>query len=126
MSETEEKVVRNFLELWSTRDADAMADLFAEDSIYDNVPQKKPKHGREAVREWLQMLFEHHLTRIDVEVLNMASNGEWVLTERIDDHIAGERHMPLPVMNAARVVNGKIVMWRDYFDMKTVADLGMG
>ena len=124
MSTKEEDVICQFLELWATRDADAMADMFAEDGIYDNVPQKKPMLGREAIREWLQMCFEH-LTRIDVEIVNISSNGEWVLNERVDVHVNGDRLMPLPVMNASRVVNGKIVMFRDYFDTKTCVDLGL-
>ena len=29
-------------------------------------------------------------------------------------------------MGAIRIVDGKIVMFRDYYDRKTVAELGMG
>jgi limonene-1,2-epoxide hydrolase len=125
MSTTEEEViVRRFLALWSERDADAMAALIAEDGIYDNVPQNKPLLGREATRKWLQMCFEH-LTRIDVEVLNIATNGEWVLSERVDTHVSDDRLMPLQVMGACRIVDGKIQMWRDYYDVQTVVALGM-
>lgn len=125
MSRTNEELMRDFLALWSTRDAEGMANCFAPDGVYDNVPEKKPMEGREAIREWLGMCF-NHLTRIDVEILNIATNGEWVLSERIDDHIAGEKHMPLPVMNATRIVDGKFVLFRDYYDRVTVKELGMG
>lgn len=124
MSSNEEAVVRRFLELWSSREADAMADLFAEDGVYDNVPDKAPMVGSEAVRKWLHLVLEH-ITRIDVEILNIASAGEWVLSERLDDHVAGDRHMKLPVMNAARIVDGKIVMFRDYYCRQTCAELGL-
>jgi len=125
VSRTNEELMRDFLALWSTRDADGMANSFAPDGVYDNVPEKKPMVGREAIRQWLDMCFTH-LTRIDVEILNIATNGEWVLSERIDDHIAGEKHMPLPVMNATRIVDGKFVLFRDYYDRVTVKELGMG
>jgi limonene-1,2-epoxide hydrolase len=125
MSGANEATMRRFLALWSARDASAMADCFAADGVYDNVPDKKPMIGRAAIRQWLDMCFQH-LTRIDVEILNIASNGEWILSERVDDHIIGDRHMPLPVMNACRIVDGKIRMFRDYYDRKTVAELGMG
>ena len=125
MSKSNEDLVREFLALWSVRDAAGMAECFAEDGVYDNVPYKAPMVGRAAIKAWLDMCFEH-LTRIDVEILNIASHGEWVLNERIDVHIMGERHMPLPVMNATRIVGGKIVMFRDYFDRQTVTELGMG
>ena len=125
MTETNEQLLRRFLAYWATRDAAAMAECFAPDGVYDNVPEGKPMVGREAIRAWLDTCFQH-LTRIDVEILNLAVNGEWVLDERIDDHIVGDRHMPLPVMNATRIVDGRIVMFRDYYDRKTVAELGMG
>ncbi len=125
MSSPNEKTIRRFLALWSSRDAAAMAGLFAEDGVYDNVPDKKPMIGRSAIRQWLEFCFQH-LTRIDVEILNIASNGEWILCERVDDHVMGDRHMPLPVMNASRIVDGEIKVFRDYYDRKTVTELGMG
>ena len=125
MSVSNEETIRRFLALWSTRDAKAMADFFAEDGVYDNVPGKKPMVGCEAIRQWLDFCFQH-LTRIDVEVLHIASNGEWILCERVDDHIVGDRHMPLPVMNASHIVDGKIKIFRDYYDRQTVTELGMG
>jgi len=125
MNASNEEIIRGFLALWATRDADAMTAVFANDGVYDNVPNKQPMEGREAIRHWLDMCFEH-LTRIDVEILHMASNGEWTLSERIDTHVIGDKHMPLPVMNACRIVDGEIVMFRDYYDRQTVAELGMG
>ena len=120
-----EALLRRFLALWSVRDAAGMVACFAEDGVYENVPAKAPMVGHTAIRAWLDMVFSH-ISRIDVEMLNLAVNGEWVLDERIDDHIAGDRHMPLPVMNATRIVDGRIVLFRDYYDMETVRALGMG
>ena len=124
MSQSNEELIRKFLALWAVRDAAGMADCFAEDGVYDNVPEEKPMLGRAAIRAWLDMCFQH-LTRIDVDILNISSNGEWVLDERIDDHIVGEKHMRLPVMNATRIVDGKIVLFRDYYCRQTVKDLGI-
>lgn len=125
MAESNEDILRRFAALWATREAEAMAACFAQDGVYDNVPAKKPMEGRQAILDWLNMCFEH-LTRIDVEFINIASNGEWILSERIDTHVMGDKHMPLPVMNACRIVDGEIVMFRDYYDMVTVKELGMG
>ena len=125
MSTTNQDIIRRFLSLWATREPDAMVALFAEDGVYDNVPNRQPMEGREAIRQWMGFCFEH-LTRIDVEILHMASDGEWTLSERLDTHIMGDKHMPLPVMNACRIVDGEIVMFRDYYDRQTVAELGMG
>ena len=125
MSENNEQIIREFVSLWAIRDAQAMAEMFALDGVYDNVPYQKPMVGRKEIHAWLDRCFEH-LTRIDVEVINCACQGDWVLSERIDTHVMDNRHMPLPVMNAARLSEGKIVMFRDYFDRQTVKELGMG
>ena len=125
MSLSNEETMRSFLALWSAREAKAMVEYFAEDGVYDNVPAKSPMVGHGAIQEWLDMCFQH-LTRIDVGILNIASNGEWILSERLDDHITGDHHMPLPVMNVSRIVDGKITIFRDYYDRQTVTELGMG
>lgn len=122
MSRSNEEVVRRFLALWATRDIQAMVECFAEDCVYDNVPDKKPMVGRAALRHWLEMVHQH-ITNIEVEILHMASAGDWVLCERIDDHIHGEHHMPLPVMGAIQVVDGRIKVLRDYYCRQTVKEL---
>jgi len=122
MGAAEEAVVRKGYELWAARDAKALAGLFAEDGVYDNVPIQAIQ-GRDAVCEWLEMVFQR--LWVEVELLHIVSDGEWVLSERIDHHVDGDARKPLPVMNTSRVVNGEIVLWRDYFDMKTVLDLGL-
>lgn len=125
MRPANEVALRRFLALWASRDAAAMADCFAEDGVYENVPESRPMVGRAAIRAWLEACFQH-LTRVDVEILHLAGDGEWILSERVDDHVAGERHMPLPVMNASRIVDGEIRVFRDYYDRRTVSELGMG
>ena len=123
MSEANEQIIRDFLNGWATRDAEGMAAAFAEDGVYDNVPDEKPMVGRKAIRAWLDGCFSL-LDRIDVDILNISSNGEWVLNERRDDHVIGDRHLVVPVMNATRIVDGKIVMFRDYYCRQTVKELG--
>jgi len=123
VSTAEEAVVRRMCELWSTRDADAMADLFVEDGVYHNVPSPQPMEGREAVRAYLRKVCER--LHIEVAIVHIASDGEWVLSERLDTHVEGARRMAVPVMNVSRVVDGKLALWRDYYDTQMVKDLGL-
>jgi limonene-1,2-epoxide hydrolase len=97
MGAAEEAVVRRMCELWDTHDADAMADLFAEDGVYHNVPNPQPMEGREAVRAYLRNVCER--LGVEAEVLHLACDGEWVLSERLDTHVEGDRRMSLPVIN---------------------------
>jgi limonene-1,2-epoxide hydrolase len=124
MGQSNEQVLRHMLALWATRDAKGMAECFAEDGVYDNVPENRPMVGRAAILAWLEACFGF-LDRIDVEVLSLASSGDWVLEERIDDHIVAGRHMRLPVANATQFRDGKIVLFRDYYCRETVKELGI-
>lgn len=124
MTESNEQLMRRFLSYWATRDAAGMVGCFAPHGVYDNVPDAKPMVGQEAIGAWLHTCFQH-LSRIEVEILTLAVNGEWILSERLDDHIVGDKHMKLPVMNATRIVDGRIVLFRDYYDRKTVTELGL-
>jgi limonene-1,2-epoxide hydrolase len=123
MATAEEAVVRRMCELYAARDADAMAELFAEDGVYENVPTRQPARGREAVRAYLRKVCNR--LAVEADVLHMASDGEWVLSERLDTHVEGNRRMPLPVMNVSRVVDGKLVLFRDYYDTQMVKELGL-
>jgi limonene-1,2-epoxide hydrolase len=40
-----------------------------------------------------------------------------VLTERIDEFSVGGRRVSLPVMGSFQVVDERIKVWRDYFDL---------
>ena len=122
MGATEEAVVRQMCELWATRDADAMVDLFAEDGVYHNVPNP-PMEGRQAVGAYLRKVFER--LGAEIEVLHLACDGEWVLSERVDTHVEEDRRMALPVMNVSHVVDGKLVLWRDYYDRRMAKELGL-
>lgn len=123
MSSAEEQVVLQALEAWAGPGPDALLAFFAEDAVYDNVPDKRPMKGREAIGAWLTEVFKH--CYVEAEILQIAASGEWVLNERIDVHVVGDKRLALPVMNASRVVNGKIVEWKDYYCRKTCEELGL-
>ncbi|MGB8389005.1 limonene-1,2-epoxide hydrolase family protein [Mycobacterium sp.] len=118
----EEKAVRQMCELWGVPDADGMVAMFAEDGVYHNIPEE-PMAGREAIRSWLQIVCAQ--VRVEADVLHLACDGEWVLSERLDTHVLGDKRIPLPVMNISRVVDGKLALWRDYYDTQMVRNLGL-
>ena len=119
----EETVVRRVLEQWALKDPQALVQFFADDGIYDNVPDEKPMAGHDAIRQWLSAVFK--ICRVEAEVLNIAANGEWVLSERLDTHIFSSGQWTLPVMNASRIVDGNEQIWRDYYCRKTIEQLGI-
>ncbi len=113
------QIVRAFIEAWSRLDADELASYFAEDGIYHNMPAR-PVIGREQVRAFIAG-FTGPWTETDWEILNLVHEGDLVMVERIDRTRAGDKGVDLPCFGVFEMAEGKIKVWRDYFDMATYA-----
>ena len=110
-----EGVVRDFCAAWSRRDVDELLEFFTDDAVYHNIPID-PVQGKDGIRAMLQ-LFVPPSEEISFEILHIASNGDVVLTERIDRFRMGGKDVVLPVSGTFEIRDGKIAAWRDYFDM---------
>lgn len=111
------EIIRSFLESWSRLDADELVSFFTEDGTYHNMPAS-PVSGRENLREFISG-FISPWTSTDWDLLNLAESGDVVFAERIDKTVAGERQVDLPCCGVFEMREGKIAVWRDYFDMQT-------
>ena len=107
-------VVEAFVAAWNRMDFEAIVDAFTDDIAYHNVPMQ-PLAGRAAVRRYLESAWRFE--RCDWLTLNIAVNGDTVLTERIDGFVINGVDVKLPLMGIFRVRDGHIAEWRDYFDL---------
>ncbi|HWO93683.1 MAG TPA: limonene-1,2-epoxide hydrolase family protein [Dehalococcoidia bacterium] len=109
-------VVRSFCEAWAKRDVPAIMAAFADDAVYHNMPLD-PVRGKDAIEATING-FMGPAKSVEFRVLNIAASGNVVLTERIDVFDMGDRKIELPVMGTFELdASGKIVAWRDYFDL---------
>ena len=111
---TPEQIVTQFLHALETQDHDQIAALLAPDLHYTNVSLPTLKGGQKVAN-----LFEVLLRRgtgFQVKVHSIATNGNTVMTERTDVINVGSLHVGFWVCGTFQVENGKIVLWRDYFD----------
>ena len=111
-----EETVLAFVEAWNALDQDRIYALMADDIFYHNMPLK-PVQGRDAVQA---QLAAWPVDACEWIVTNIATNGNIVLTERVDRFVRGEDRITVPVMGAFEVVDGRIAQWRDYFDMGAI------
>lgn len=115
MDEKNERFVLAFFEKWNSNDVEGIIADFAQDAVYQNMPTP-PMRGIAEIREFLEAFFSAF--QISIHTTTIASSGEMVLTER-DDILRGEAgRCDLPIMGVMRVVDGKIIEWRDYFDSR--------
>jgi limonene-1,2-epoxide hydrolase len=112
-----ETLVLEFCAAWSRRNIDELLGYFADDAVYHNMPLA-PVSGKDGIREILN-LFIPPAGVIEFEIRNVASRGPIVFTERVDRFTVAGRTVTLPVAGVFEIQDGKIAVWRDYFDLAT-------
>jgi limonene-1,2-epoxide hydrolase len=95
--------------------------MLADDVVYHNIPLE-PSNGIDATLEALATLFVM-FEGIGFEIVHLATTGNTVLTERVDHLRTSQVEALLPVMGAFEVEAGRIVAWRDYFDVAQAGSL---
>jgi limonene-1,2-epoxide hydrolase len=116
MSENE-NIIREFIGAWSRLNVDELVDYFTEDGTYYNMPTT-PVSGHANLKQMIGG-FLKDWTKTDWDILNLVSNGDVVIAERLDRTKVGDIAVDLPCCGVFEMENGKIKMWRDYFDMAT-------
>jgi len=104
-----------FCKAGQARDVEGQMRFIAEDGIYHNMPDA-PIVGATGIRALLTgYLTGSDATEIIVHNIAEARPGV-VLTERLDRFRAKGKWIDCPVMGSARIENGRIQEWRDYYD----------
>jgi limonene-1,2-epoxide hydrolase len=108
-------IVSEFCASWATPDLDVLMAYFAPDAVYHNIPVE-PVEGVDAIRATIAG-FMTGVERCEFTMKHIAAAGDIVLTERVDSFIFPKGRIDLPVSGTFEVRDGKIVAWRDYFDL---------
>jgi limonene-1,2-epoxide hydrolase len=111
-----EDLVRRFCDEWGKgSDVDTLASYFTDDAVYHNIPVE-PVTGRDAIKATIAM-FTTGVEKMEFRVRNLSSDGNVVLTERLDVFVLPHATIELPVMGTFEIDGDKIAAWRDYFDL---------
>lgn len=117
MSQDNEKIIRDFIAAWSRLDPAELASYFTEDGVYHNIPTG-PVKGRATIRGFIAG-FIRPWTETDWEILTLIAEGNTVIVERVDKTKMGVKGVDLPCVGVFEMQDGKIRVWRDYFDLGT-------
>ena len=112
-------VINAFLKVMESNDIDQAVQYVADNLIYVNVPfgfAAGTVIGPEGMRSVLEPTFAN-IIRNEFIIKTMSVDGDTVFLERLDRHQLANGWAELPVVGVFKVTNGKIVEWRDYFDM---------
>lgn len=112
-----ERIVSEFIIAWSRMNPDELIEYFSEDGIYHNMPTE-PVQGREKLRAFIAN-FLRGWNSTNWDVLNLISRDDVVIAERLDRTVVGQTPVDLPCCGVFQLQDGKIKVWRDYFDLAT-------
>jgi limonene-1,2-epoxide hydrolase len=110
-------VIRQFVAAWSRLNATELAGYFTDDGVYQNMPTG-PVSGRASIERFIGG-FIKPWTATEWDILNIAAAGDVVIVERLDRTKIGARSIDLPCCGVFEMRDGKIKVWRDYFDLQT-------
>jgi limonene-1,2-epoxide hydrolase len=115
--QTGTEIIREFINCWVSLDAAALAAYFTEDGVYYNMPSA-PVAGRDNIQRFITG-FAANWTKTEWEILNIVEQGNIVIAERVDRILLGDKPVDLPCCGVFEMQDGKIKVWRDYFDLNT-------
>jgi len=115
---SDERVILDFWDAWGSRNEAAIMSFFRDDATYHNIPVA-PVVGATAIRATVHAFLQLFLT-VRIETISIAAERGVVHTERIDHFgVANGNVVNLPVAGTLYLCYGKILLWRDYFDLAT-------
>jgi limonene-1,2-epoxide hydrolase len=108
------RIVENFLNALQDQDFDTLESLVADDLVYQNVGFPTIRGGARVVK--LMRGMEGRMG-FEVKFHRNVAEDITVLNERTDAMILGPVRVQFWVCGVFEVHDGRITLWRDYFDM---------
>ena len=108
-------VVEDFFDAFHAADLDRALALMSDEIVYQNVPFPADR-GKAAVARTLKG-FSRFVPSFAVRMKNIAARNGVVLTERVDILSGPLVHLEIWVCGTFEVKDGRITLWRDYFDL---------
>ena len=115
------RIVEAFLDAFVAMDFDRATAYLTDDCEYTNIPMgtvRGPSGAKEVLEPFFAPIHENEFL-----ILRKATTGPIVFMERLDRHRLDHGWRELPVNSVFEVHDGRITVWRDYFDLGTAAKI---
>jgi len=115
------EVVETFLDAFAAMDFATALTFLSDDVEYTNIPLGTVR-GHAGVRQVLEpFLAPIHENKFVIS--RRSASGPVLFLERLDRHRLDHGWRDLPVNSVFDVHDGKVTVWRDYFDLATAAKI---
>ena len=114
MSESNDRLIREFLAAWERRDTEYIVECFSDDGVYHSVPLT-PIVGKAAISEFVAGFADVPPGRLEIH--HQVASDNLVMNERTDHITLNGKAVTLPICGVFEIENGRIKAWREYFDL---------
>jgi uncharacterized protein len=112
------EALRALFDAWERRDIDALADLFADDGVYEDPLQPETIVGRERIRDEFRGSLEE-LTVCEITLRHTIEAGDVGVSEgRFFARMDGGAELDFVFAALVELRDGKIARLGEYFDTK--------
>lgn len=118
MSANHLETIKAMLDAMAVKDYDRGLQYFTDDCEYTNMPMSSVT-GPAGIRAVLEPFFAPTIEN-ELRILRTAVEGDTVFVERLDRHLIDTGWAELPVTGVIEMRDGKIAVWREYFDLNTL------
>ena len=115
VAQTNADIVETFLYALQAEDMDTLERLLDDNLVYENVGLPTI-HGRARALKLFRPMKKSPLG-FEVKFHRIVGEGATVLNERTDALVIGPLRLQFWVCGVFEVHDGRITLWRDYFDM---------
>ena len=115
-----ETIVKTFIKAIEARNIEQVTALLDDDVAFENIPEGSVVKGREATAEKFAGFF-NNASSIDWDIEREIYSGDVAMIERVNRICFNNKDIELPMITVFEVKNGKVTLFRDYFDAQTFA-----
>jgi ketosteroid isomerase-like protein len=112
-------IVKLASEAFITSGAESFAE-FLDDNVIDYFPfPREPLRGKKAIIDD-NIAFRRMFSKLDIEITNIFGQDDWVCIQAyISGTYSNGNSVHVPICNVAKVKNGKITEFHEYFDQSS-------
>ena len=116
---TMSQTYKDSLDAWGRGDVEGMFEPYAEDVVWYPNRSMRPVHGKPAMREFIKKFGAGMSNPLYTQTL-MIESGNMLFVEGTESYTKNGRQVSVPYAGVVEFRDGKIVAWRDYFDLKSL------
>jgi limonene-1,2-epoxide hydrolase len=123
---THKELAKRCVLTWYTMTPETAREWFTEDAVYESRSDSGVAvTGPDEIYALLDA-YRNACARFENKLLNIAQDGDVVLLERDEvTYLKDGQSVAVPVMTSILICDGKIALWRDYWDLAIITNLLM-